>query len=69
MRTLSSLVADIALFLTVGSLLLIGGAILALFLFFPLFLLALVGVLAGLDDRTVPQRNPAMNPGGWRGGP
>ena len=40
------------LFLTVASLMVVGGAIFALFLFFPLFLLALVGVLAGTADRT-----------------
>jgi hypothetical protein len=55
----------VALFLTVASLFLIGGVIFAPFLF-GLFLLALVGVLAGLKDRTVRQHNPAMNPRRWR---
>ena len=68
MRTLISLVAVVSLFSTVASLLIIGGVVFALLLFFPLFLLALIGVLAGLEDRTVHQHNPSMNPGGWRGG-
>ena len=42
--------AVVGLSLTAASLLVIGGVILALFLFFPLFLLGLVGVLAGLED-------------------
>ena len=66
MRTLSALIADGSLLLGAGSLLLIGGAILALFLFFPLFLLALIAVLSGLENRTVPPPNPSMNPTGWR---
>jgi hypothetical protein len=33
-----------------------------------LFLPALVGVLAGLDDRTVHQHNPSMSPSEWRDG-
>ena len=33
---------------------------------FPLSLLGLAGVLAGLGSRTVPQRNPSMNPQEWR---
>ena len=55
-----------SLFLTAASLIVIGGAILALFVFFPLFLLGLSGVIGGLDDRTVRQRNPSMNPREWR---
>ena len=31
-----------------------------------LALLALVGVLTGVEDRTVRQRDPAMKPRGWR---
>jgi hypothetical protein len=68
MRTLSSLVAVVALFSAVGSLLLIGGVLFALFLFFPLFLLALGAVLAGLEDREVRQHKPSLDPGGWRNG-
>jgi hypothetical protein len=68
MRTLSSLIAVVALFLTVASLLIIGGVIFALFLFFPLFVLALIGVLAGLEDRKVRQHIPSLSPGAWRDG-
>jgi hypothetical protein len=56
-----------SLFLTAGSLLVIGGAILALFVFFPLFLLGLVGVIGRLPNRTVRQQDPSMNPREWRG--
>jgi Sec-independent protein secretion pathway component TatC len=68
MRTLSSLVAIGSLFLTVASLLVLPGVAFALFVFFPLFLLALVGVLAGLEDNNVRQRNPSMDASGWRDG-
>ena len=34
----------------------------------PLFLLGLAGVLAGLEDRTVRQHNPPVDPTGWRDG-
>ncbi len=61
-------VALTALFLTVASLLVIGGAALALFLFFPLFLLALLGIVVRVGDRTVEQRTPSMDPTGWRNG-
>jgi Na+-transporting methylmalonyl-CoA/oxaloacetate decarboxylase gamma subunit len=60
--------ADGALFLTAASLLVLGGAVLALVLFFPLFLLALVGVLAGLENRTVQQHDPPMDATSWRTG-
>ena len=56
------------LFLTVASLMVVGGAIFALFLFFPLFLLALVGVLAGTADRAVRRQDPSMDPTRWRAG-
>jgi hypothetical protein len=56
------------LFLTLASLIVVGGAIFALFLFFPLFLLALVGVLAGTADRTVRRHDPSMDPTRWRAG-
>jgi hypothetical protein len=46
----------------------VGGAAFALLLFFPLFLLALLGVMAGLEDRTVQQHNPSMNGREWRDG-
>jgi hypothetical protein len=56
------------LFLTAASLLVFVGAILALFVFFPLFLLGLMGVLAGLEDHTVQQHNPTMDGTKWRNG-
>jgi hypothetical protein len=68
MRTLSSLVAVVSLFVTFASLLVIGGVVFALFLFLPLSLLALVGVLTGLEDRAVRQHNPSMSPREWRDG-
>jgi hypothetical protein len=61
-------VAISALFLTVASLMVIGGAAVALFLFFPLFLLGLLGVLTGLGDRTVRQHNPTTDGRSWRNG-
>jgi hypothetical protein len=68
MRTLSALVAFAALLLTVAALPIVGGVFFALFLFFPLFAIALVAVIAGLDDLTVPHHAPSMNPTAWRGG-
>jgi hypothetical protein len=62
-----SVVAFVSLFLSVALLLVPGGAFVAPFLF-GLFLLAVVGALAGAKDRTVRQHNPAMNPRGWRDG-
>jgi len=66
MRTLSSLVAVVSLSLTVGSLIVVGGALFALLLFFPLCVLALLGMFAGVENRTVEQHNPSMNPTRWR---
>jgi hypothetical protein len=60
--TLSPFLAVVSLALTVASFLVIGGAVFALFTFWPLFLLALIAVLAGLKARTVRQHNPPMNP-------
>jgi hypothetical protein len=68
MRTLSAFVAVGALLLTGASLLVIGGVLFALLLFFPLFVLALVTVIAGLENRTVRQHNPSMSATGWRDG-
>lgn len=56
MHGLISFFTVVLLFLTVASLLVIGGALVALLLFFPLFLLAVIGVLSGLEDSTVRQR-------------
>ena len=68
MRTLTSLVATVSLLLTVASLVVMGGVVLALLLFFPLFVFALVGVLAGLEDHTVHQHDPSLHPRRWRDG-
>jgi hypothetical protein len=62
MRALSPFVAVVYLALTVASLLVIGGAVFALFTYWPLFLLALIALLAGLKARTVRPRNPPVNP-------
>jgi hypothetical protein len=67
MRALSSLVALSALGLTVVMLPVIGGALFAM-VFFGLFVLALVGVLAGVDDHAVRQKNTPTDPTGWRNG-
>ena len=69
MKMLSSLIATASLFLTVGSLLVIGGAAFALFLFFPLFVLVVVVVLAALKDTTVRDHNASRSPTGWRDQP
>jgi hypothetical protein len=65
-RTVSALVAVSALLLSIAFPLILGGVIFALFLFFPLFLLALVSLLDTVDDRTVRQHNPSADPRGWR---
>jgi hypothetical protein len=54
-----------SLVLAVASLLVVGGAVFALALFFPLFALALAAVIARTDD-TVRQRNPSMDAKAWR---
>jgi hypothetical protein len=66
MRMFSTVVASVTLFGTLALLPVIGGALFA-FVVFGLFLLALVGVIGGLEDRTVRQHDPAMDPDGWRG--
>jgi hypothetical protein len=68
MRTLSALVAIAALLLTVATFPIIGAVLFALLLFFPLFLLGLLGVMAGLEDQTVRHHTPSMNPTAWRDG-
>ena len=69
MRTVSALAAVLALFLSIAFPLVLGGVIFALFLFFPLLLLALVGLLDTVEDRTVQQHDPSMDPRGWRENP
>jgi hypothetical protein len=58
--------ATAALLLSVAALLAIGGVLFAPFLL-GVFLLALVGVLAGHTDRRVRQQDPTLDPSGWRG--
>ena len=67
MTVLSSLTAIVALGLTIAFLPLIGGALFAM-VFFGLFVLALVGVLSGVDDHTVRQKDVPTDPTGWRRG-
>jgi hypothetical protein len=67
MRVLSSLVAAASLFFTVALLAVPGGVLFAMFTF-GLFMLALTGVFAGLEDRTVLERKPYADPKGWRDG-
>lgn len=68
MRTLSPFVAAVLVGLTVAFLVVVGGAVFALFTFWPLVLLALIAGLAGLKARTVRQQNPPMNPRRWSDG-
>jgi hypothetical protein len=66
-RLISSLVAVGSLFLAVAFVPVIGAALIVLLLF-GLFLLALVGVFSGLEDRTVRQHDTVLDPTGWRNG-
>ena len=63
----SAVVGVGSLFLTAASLLaaLVGGLIFTPFLF-GLFLLALVGVFGGLEDRTVRERDRVLDGKRWR---
>lgn len=67
MKLLSSMIAIVSL---VGMVVLapIYGSALFIILLFGLFLLALVGVLSRVEDRSVEQHEPTMNPTGWRDG-
>jgi hypothetical protein len=67
--TLSGIVGAVSLFLTAASLLAApaDGVVFTPFLF-GLFLLALVGVFGGLEDRTVRQDNPVLDGTRWRNG-
>jgi hypothetical protein len=68
MRTLSAAVAVMSLLAAVAFVPVIGvGALFATILFGG-FLLALVGVFSGVEDRTVRQHDPSMDPKGWRNG-
>lgn len=67
MRIISSLIAVGALFGALALTPVLGGVILG-FVLLAVFLLALFGVMAGLEDRTVRQRNPSMDPTAWRNG-
>jgi hypothetical protein len=64
---LHSLVAVSSLILAVAFAPVIGAALLVLLLL-GLFLLAMVGVFMGVEDRTVRQRDPVLDPKGWRKG-
>jgi uncharacterized membrane protein HdeD (DUF308 family) len=67
MQTLSSLVAVVSLLLAVAFVPLVGAALFVI-VFFGLFLLAMVGVFSGVENRAVRQQNPSMNPKRWRDG-
>jgi hypothetical protein len=67
MRTLSALIAIGSLLGAVAFVPLIIGALVSLILV-GAFLLALVAVLSGLEDHSVRQHDPAMDPTGWRNG-
>jgi len=67
MRFFSSLTAVGSLFLTAILLPVFGGALFALFTF-GAFLLSLVGVIGGSDDRSVRQHEPSMDGRSWRNG-
>lgn len=66
-RMISSLVAVGSLFLAVAFVPVIGAALIVLLLF-GVFLLALVGVFSGMDDRTVRQHDPILDGRRWREG-
>jgi hypothetical protein len=68
MTLILGIVAVGSLFATVAALMLIGGAVFAVFLF-GVFLLALVGLLAGSANRTVRQHTPRLDGKQWRDGP
>ena len=67
MRMFSSTVAVGSLFLAVALVPVIGAALLVLLLF-GLFVLALVGVFSGLEDRTARDHDTMLDPAGWRHG-
>lgn len=65
MKASASIVAVASL---IGAVLLVPvyGGILFSFILFGGFLLALVGVIGGQEDRTVRQHEPSMDPQAWR---
>lgn len=65
MQTLMGLIALGSLVLTVVFIPIIGAVVFSM-VTFVLFVGALVGVIAGLEDHTVRQHNPRMDPRGWR---
>jgi hypothetical protein len=67
MKMLLSLVAVVSLFGAVALVPIYGGVLFAFFLFGG-FMLALVGVIGGQEDRTVRQHDPSMDPTRWRNG-
>jgi hypothetical protein len=67
MRTVCAAIAVGSLLGAVVFVPLIVGALISLVLL-GVFLLALVGVFSGLEDRTVRQHEPSMDPRGWRNG-
>ena len=67
MRMISSLVAIGSLFLAIAFVPVIGAALIVLLLF-GVFLLALVGVFSGLENRTVRQHEPVLDGRRWREG-
>ena len=67
MKSLSALVAVVSLAGAAAMVPVVGAILLALPLV-GLAVLALVGVLSGVDDRTVRQHDPSMSPTGWRDG-
>jgi hypothetical protein len=65
MLTLSAVAAILCL-LGVIVLAPIYGAALFMLLLGGAFVLALTGVLSEVEDRSVPQHDPSMDPSGWR---
>lgn len=67
MKTISAVVAVVSLF-TAAALVPVLGAVVIGAVLVGVFGLALAGVLASLEDTTVRQRNPSMDPTRWRDG-
>ena len=67
-KTLAGIVSVGSLFLAAALVPVVGGILFAMFLF-GAFLLGLVGVLGGLEDRSVRQHEPSMDGSRWRTGP